>query len=221
MNLQLEALILLNHLILWDQHKLLLGKFVILAGLNKATEEERCAMAAEELQKNQTQELGNVVNAYMIVGLVSLALGLVILFKKFLKVVNLMMITILNMLLVQPLVVCSKIKIMSCQLLLNSFMLAVKLECGLTRSNLTVNNKENLEKAVAAATAAIEQATIESEASNYMIYGLILFTISRFVCTALPESNRSCKVINNYYYDRRNTYVLLLFGLVVQLVVMH
>ena len=167
---------------------LLLGKFVILAGLNKATDDERAAMATEELAKIQGQELGNVVNAYMIIGLVSLALGIVIFIKKFpkggevdddhkpehgvgatfgrlFKNKNYVM------------AVIAQFFYVGCQIGVWTYTIKYLME----------NNKENLEKAVATATAAGEQATVESVASNYMIYGLILFTVSRFICTALMK----------------------------------
>ena len=62
-----------------------LGKEVILKGLNTADEAARSAMPAEELALIQGQELSNVVLAYVIVGLVSLALAVTVLVVKFPK----------------------------------------------------------------------------------------------------------------------------------------
>ncbi|NQZ58508.1 MAG: MFS transporter, partial [Lentisphaeraceae bacterium] len=62
-----------------------LGKNVILAGLDKADAEERAAMATDVLAELQRNELSNVVVAYLIIGVISLILALVILFKKFPK----------------------------------------------------------------------------------------------------------------------------------------
>jgi len=62
-----------------------LGNEVIVKGLNAATEEERALMPAEQLAVIQGQELSNVVIAYVIVGLVSLALAATIFFVKFPK----------------------------------------------------------------------------------------------------------------------------------------
>ena len=60
-----------------------LGKEVILKGLNSATEAERAAMTAEQLNTIQAQELGNVVTAYVIVALVALGLAALIFFSRF------------------------------------------------------------------------------------------------------------------------------------------
>ena len=169
---------------------LLLGKYVILAGLNKADDAARAAMPAEELAVIQGQELGNVVNAYMMVGIVSLILGVIILIKKFprggeaaddsatnpehggiatfarlFKNKNYVM------------SVVAQFFYVGCQIGVWTYTIKYLME----------NNKVALESAVATAVAAGEKATMESEASNYMIYGLILFTISRFICTYLMK----------------------------------
>jgi FHS family L-fucose permease-like MFS transporter len=168
---------------------LVLGKTVILAGLGAAGATERAAMSAEDLATLQSHELSNVVTAYLIVGAVSLLLGLVILLKKFpkkgeteekefnpdhawgptlgrlFKNKNWVMSVITQFFYV------------GCQIGVWTYTIAY----------LKVNDKEGLERAVAAATALGEKATLESEASMYMIYGLILFVISRFICTAIMK----------------------------------
>jgi MFS transporter, FHS family, L-fucose permease len=167
---------------------LLIGKFVILRGLNPATEAERAVMETEKLAAIQGQELGNVVNAYMLVGLVSLLLGVVILVKKFPKggeveddhnpehsFVPTFKRLIKNKNYVMS--VIAQFFYVGCQIGVWTYTIAY----------LKTNNKEGLDRAVEAALALGEKATVEDIASNYMIYGLILFTASRFLCTFLMK----------------------------------
>lgn len=60
-----------------------LGKEVILKGLNSATESERAAMATDQLLLIQSQELSNVVTAYLIVAAVAFLLAAVIFIARF------------------------------------------------------------------------------------------------------------------------------------------
>ena len=62
-----------------------LGKEVILKGLDKADDAARAAMPVEKLTLLQSQELSNVVLAYVIVGLVALALAVTVFVVKFPK----------------------------------------------------------------------------------------------------------------------------------------
>ncbi|GLR69602.1 L-fucose:H+ symporter permease [Agaribacter marinus] len=60
-----------------------LGKEVILKGLNDANDAERALMSTEQLNAIQSQELGNVVTAYLIVALVAFVLAALIFFTRF------------------------------------------------------------------------------------------------------------------------------------------
>ena len=168
---------------------LVLGKTVILAGLGAAGAEERERMGADELQALQSQELSNVVTAYLIVGAVSILLALAIILKKFPKGAEVGGQSDNPQHAWGPtLSRLFKNKNWVLSVITQFFYVGCQIGCWTyTIAYLKVNNKEGLERAVAAATALGEKATIESEASWYMIFGLILFVISRFICTALMK----------------------------------
>ncbi|MDU0353655.1 L-fucose:H+ symporter permease [Paraglaciecola aquimarina] len=60
-----------------------LGKEVILKGLNSATETERAGMSTDQLLMIQSQELSNVVTAYLIVAVVAFLLAAIIFITRF------------------------------------------------------------------------------------------------------------------------------------------
>ncbi len=148
---------------------LFLGKYIILDGLNSADAASRAAMGAEQLNAIQSQEVSNVVTAYLIVGLISLLLGLSILVKRFPKG--------------QSDDRLEGLGASFSRLIKNKNWIAAVVTqffyvgCQIGVWTYSVKYIMTNHPAV----------TNEADASSYMIVGLVLFIASRFICTALMK----------------------------------
>lgn len=142
-----------------------LGKYLILAHLNVADESARAAMGTDQLQEIQFAELGHVASTYVMVGLVGLVLWCMIFFTKFPYAtgdpVKSGIFTTFGRLFRQKhwvWGVVAQFFYVGAQICVWSFTIRYVMQ------NLQLN---------------------EAEASTYYLASIILFSASRFVCTAL------------------------------------
>ncbi|WOH35708.1 L-fucose:H+ symporter permease [Thalassotalea fonticola] len=148
---------------------LFLGKFIILDGLNSADADARAAMSSDALAAIQTQELSNVVSAYLIVGVISFILGAIILFKKFPKAQSAEKLEGLGASFSRLI----KNKNWLSAIVAQFFFVGCQIGVWTYTVKYILANNPSI--------------TTESAASDYMIVGLVLFIASRFICTALMK----------------------------------
>ena len=149
---------------------ILLGKYVILANLDKSTEAEKAMMTLEQIKQIKISDLSYVVTAYVIVGMVGFAVGTIILLKKFPKH--------------HAEESFGKLGAAIGRLSKNKNYLAsvaiMFVYVGAQVSTWTYI----IDYVMGAGIGISDKAT----ASNFMIYSMILFTISRFITTALMKT---------------------------------
>lgn len=144
-----------------------LGKYLILANLNTADAAARAAMTSADLQEVQHQELSNVATTYGLVGLVGLVIWLLIAFTKFPyakgeEVRSGIWETFGRLMRQRHWVwgVIAQFFYVGAQICVWSFTIRYVMV------NLGLN---------------------EDQASTYYLAGIIVFSLSRFVCTALMK----------------------------------
>jgi FHS family L-fucose permease-like MFS transporter len=144
-----------------------LGKYLILAHLNRADAAARSAMGTEELETIQHQELATVATTYGLVGLVGLVIWLLIAFNKFPyakgeEIKDSIATTFGRLMRQRHWVwgVTAQFFYVGAQICVWSFTIRYVMV------NLGLN---------------------EDDASTYYLAGIIVFSISRFICTALMK----------------------------------
>ncbi|MDH5397104.1 MAG: L-fucose:H+ symporter permease [Cyclobacteriaceae bacterium] len=152
-----------------------LGQKIILAGLDKADQTARAAMGSDQLQMIQEKELANVSTAYLIVGVVGIALAVAMIMRRFpaLKENH-----IGNMWDSAKRLLKNKNYVLA--VVAQFFYVGVQIGVWSFTIRYVMENTG---------------VTNEDEASNYYLAAIVLFSSSRFVFTALMKFINPAKLL--------------------------